>query len=540
MTCPSEVTHSMYADGALSSRDAMLLERHAATCAACRARIEALRDESEVLRTALRHAEDLAPIPRFVPPPSARDFVVLIASVVLISGFSRAFWSTLAAAIPTELKWLNPFESGVLFDRATDIVKFIVFEGPAMWTATLNFIGAALIVAFVAWLAYSAARHRAFPGIAAALLAVVVALPSVGHAFEIRRSENGPVTVAADETINDTLLALGETVSIDGNINGDLLAFGREVTVRGNVTGNVVTGAQSVTIEGTVGGTVLGAGEGVRLENARVGRDFYGWGNGVEIASGANVAGNAMGFGSTVDVDGRVGIDFKGFGKMVNVSGAVERNVDGFGQTVTVDSTARIGGNVTGHVDSAGDLKVADGAVVAGSVNEQVVEREQRRNHYATFGYYFGQVIRLAGLFLTGLALLWLVPILREVSLPNATAVLRSFGIGLAAAVTLPVAALIVCITIVGIPLAILTFVLGAIGLFFSKAVIAQIIGRGVLRNRPTPPHYAATLFVGLVIVIVAINLPWIGGLANLILTLTGFGIIVSLIYAHMNRDATA
>ena len=540
MNCPSPITHSMYADGALSSRDAMLLERHAATCAACRARIEALRDESEVLRTALRHAEDLAPIPRFVPPPSARDFVVLIASVVLISGFSRAFWSTLAAAIPTELKWLNPFESGVLFDRATDIVKFIVFEGPAMWTATLNFIGAALIVAFVAWLAYSAARHRAFPGIAAALLAVVVALPSVGHAFEIRRSENGPVTVAADETINDTLLALGETVSIDGNINGDLLAFGREVTVRGNVTGNVVTGAQSVTIEGTVGGTVLGAGEGVRLENARVGRDFYGWGNGVEIASGANVAGNAMGFGSTVDVDGRVGIDFKGFGKMVNVSGAVERNVDGFGQTVTVDSTARIGGNVTGHVDSAGDLKVADGAVVAGSVNEQVVEREQRRNHYATFGYYFGQVIRLAGLFLTGLALLWLVPILREVSLPNATAVLRSFGIGLAAAVTLPVAALIVCITIVGIPLAILTFVLGAIGLFFSKAVIAQIIGRGVLRNRPTPPHYAATLFVGLVIVIVAINLPWIGGLANLILTLTGFGIIVSLIYAHMNRDATA
>src|SRR5262245_27800927 len=332
MTCPSEVTHSMYADGALSPREATLLERHAATCAACRLRIEALRDESEVLRSALRHAEDLAPIPRFVPPPSARDFVVLVASVVLIAGFSRAFWSTLAAAIPTELKWLNPFESGVLFDRATEIVKFIVFEGPAMWTAALNFIGAALVVAFVAWLAYSAARHRAFAGIAAALLAVAVALPSVGHAFELRRNETGPVTVEAGETINDTLFAAGETVSIDGTINGDLIAFGREVTVRGNVTGNVVTGAQSVTIEGTVGGTILGAGEKVRLENARVGRDFYGFGNGVAVASGANVAGNAMGFGSTVDIDGRVGIDFKGFGNMVRVSGAVERNVDGFGQ----------------------------------------------------------------------------------------------------------------------------------------------------------------------------------------------------------------
>ena len=539
MTCPSEITHSMYADGELSAREAMRLERHAMTCSACRARIDVLRDESDVLRTALKHADDLAAIPRFAPPPRARDFVVLAASVVLIGIFSKTFWSTVAAAIPTELKWLNPFESGVLFERATEIVKFIVYEGSAMWTAAFNFVGAALVVAFVAWLAFSAARQRAFIGMAASLLAVVAALPSIGHAYEIRRSEAG-VTVAADETINDTLLAMGQTVTIDGNINGDLLAFGQEVTVRGNVTGNLVTGAQSVTIEGTVGGSVLGGAEDLRLENARVGRDFYGFGNDVDSGSGANVAGNAMGFGETVDVDGRVGVDFKGFGSMVSISGAVEGDVDGFGRTISVLPTARIGGNVTGHVDSAGDLSVASGATVGGTVNEQLVERERRRNRYETFGYYFNQVVRLAGAFLTGLVLLWLFPVLRDVSLPNAMAVLRSAGIGLAAAVTLPVAALIVCVTIVGIPLGVLTFLLGAIGLYFSKAVIAQIIGRGVLRNRPTPPHYAATLFVGLVIVIVAINLPWIGGFANLLLTLTGFGVIVSLIFARLNRGATA
>jgi hypothetical protein len=402
-----------------------------------------------------------------------------------------------------------------------------------------QFIGAALVVAFVAWLALSAARKHAFIGVAASLLAVVAALPSIGHAYEIRRSDAG-VTVAADETINDTLLALGQTVTIDGNINGDLLAFGQEVTVRGNITGNLVTGAQSVTIEGTVGGSVLGGAEDLTLESARIGRDFYGFGNEVEIGSGANVAGNAMGFGETVDVDGRVGVDFKGFGAAVTVSGAVEGDVEGYGQTVTVESTARVGGNVTGHVDSAGDLSVASGATVGGTVNEQLVEREHRRNEYETFGYYFGQVINLAGAFLTGLVLLWLFPVLRDVSLPNVMAVLRSAGIGLAATVTLPVAAVIICVTIVGIPLGILTFVLGAVGLYFSKAVIAQIIGRAVLRNRATPPHYAATLFVGLVIVILAINLPWIGGFTNLVLTLTGFGVIVSLIFARLNRCTTA
>src|SRR5690349_14366133 len=98
MTCPSHVTHSMYADGALPAREAAALERHAATCAACTARIEALYRESAVLRLALRETEDELPIPRFAPPPRARDFVVLVLGIVLIGGFSTAFWNTVAAA----------------------------------------------------------------------------------------------------------------------------------------------------------------------------------------------------------------------------------------------------------------------------------------------------------------------------------------------------------------------------------------------------------------------------------------------------------
>ena len=39
-------------------------------------------------------------------------------------------------------------------------------------------------------------------------------------------------------------------------------------------------------------------------------------------------------------------------------------------------------------------------------------------------------------------------------------------------------------------------------------------------------------------IVIVAINLPLIGGLANFVLTLVGFGVIVSLLLARINRGA--
>ena len=276
---------------------------------------------------------------------------MLVLGIALIGGFSKAFWDTVAAAIPSGLEWLNPLESGELYERALSVFTFIVYEGTAMWTATLNLVGAALVIALVAWLAVSAVRPRAFAAVAASLLAIVIALPSIGHAFEIRRS-TGLVTLAAGETVDDTLLAAGETIAIDGNVNGDLLAFGRSVTVRGNVTGDLITGGETINVEGTVGGNVIGGGRGVSLLRARVGRNLYGFGRDVSVDAAAEVAGNALAFGEKIDINGRVGTDVKGFGANVTVSGAVEGDVEGFAGKVTLLPSARIGGNVTAHVDS--------------------------------------------------------------------------------------------------------------------------------------------------------------------------------------------
>lgn len=538
MSCPSAVTHSMYADGALEPREAALLWRHAATCAACRARIDALKQESELLRTALKELDDAAPIPRFVPPPRPRDFVVLVLATALIGAFSTAFWNTVAAAIPSGLKWLNPLDAGELIERGVSVIAFILNEGAAMWTSALNVAGVALLLALAGWIAVGAARTRAVAAVAASLLALAVALPSTGHAFE--RREGGLITVAADETIDDTLLATGQTVVIDGNINGDLLAFARSVTVRGNVAGNLITAAETIAIEGTVGGSVIGAARGLALANARIGRDLYGFGRDVELRADTGVSGNAIAFGESVDIDGRVGVDFTGFGNTVTISGAVEGNVEGFAQTLTVLPSARVGGDITAHVDSAGDLTIAQGAVIGGTVDEQLVEREQRRNRYARVSYYVRQLVRLGSAVVVGMLLLLAVPVLREVSLPTPGDVLRTGGIGLAAAVTLPVAALLLCITIVGIPVGVLVFVLGLIGLYLSKIVIAQIIGRALFRTAESPPNFAVTLITGLVVVIVAINLPLIGGVANFVLTIVGFGVIVTLLMAHINRDSAA
>jgi cytoskeletal protein CcmA (bactofilin family) len=520
----------MYADDALDAEATILLEEHASTCDACRARILALRQENEALRAALHALYREAPIPRFTPPFRLRDLVILVIGGALVGGIANAFWSAVGAAVPAGLRWLNPLHPGELLERAIELATFMIFEGTTMLTTALNFVGVALLLAFSAWAAFGTLRRKALAAAAVATVIVTIA-PSTGHALE--RRQGNLVSVAAGETIEDTLLALGDTIAIDGNIDGDLLAFGRSVIVRGNVAGNLVAGAETVNVEGSIGGSVIGGARAISLVRARIGRDFYGFARDVELDSAAEVAGNGLAFAENIGVDGRVGTDFMGFGSTVTIGGSVDGDVEGFAGTVTVLPSAIVAGNVTAHVDAPGDLTVAPGANVSGSVEEQLVPREERRNRYLTVGYYVRQIVRLGAAFLTGLLLLWAFPALREASLPNAVAVLRAGGIGLAAAVTLPVAAVVLGITLVGLPIGVLLLVLGAIGLYFAKTVLAQIIGRAIFGTPDSPPHYAATLVTGLLIVIVAINLPWIGGFANFVMTLVGFGVIVQLLLAR-------
>jgi len=65
---------------------------------------------------------------------------------------------------------------------------------------------------------------------------------------------------------------------------------------------------------------------------------------------------------------------------------------------------------------------------------------------------------------------------------------------------------------------------------------VAQMIGRRLFASPHGVPHYAATLLAGLVIVIVAINLPWIGWLIGIVLTLLGLGMIVTYLAERSGR----
>jgi cytoskeletal protein CcmA (bactofilin family) len=370
------------------------------------------------------------------------------------------------------------------------------------------------------------------------VLLLVAALPLPSHAFELRKSD-GATAVAAGETIDDTLLAVGQTVSIDGDVNGDLLAFARVVTIRGHVAGDVIIGGETVDIQGNVGGSLYAAGRGVTIKQLRVGRNLYTAGGNVTVESGVEIAGNATAAGDNVSIDGKVGIDLTTAGNALVMRGEITRNVNAFGQTVTLLAPASVGGNLVAHVAAADNLQIAPGATVRGTVDKQISKGPRGQSavsKYLTVSFYTWQLVRIAAAFLAGVLLLWAVPGLRTATVADAGAGFKAGAIGLVTAIALPVVALIACITVVGIPLGILSAIVWLLGLYFAKIVVAQMIGRKLFAAPHGVPHYAATLLAGLVIVFVAINLPWIGWLIGLALTLLGLGMIVTFVSERSGR----
>lgn len=527
MSCPSPLICSMYVDGALAASDAAEIDKHLSKCSSCATLVAALARESRMLREVLQNAKGAIAIPKFRPPLRVLDLLVFGMATAAMAWLSTAFWAGIAEWVPSGLHWLNPLHPGELLDSLISVIVYLSREGIAMIATTIDSIGAAALSAMLAVGLFSTLKKRAGSAALLSVLLLAIIVPSLGHAIEIRRGE-GLMSVAASETVDDTLVVFGESVSIDGNINGDLVAFARSVTVRGEVTGDLIAFAETVTVEGRVTGNTFGFGRAVVLSRAQVGGNLYGFGRDVTVGTDARVGGNATMFGNSTAMRGRVGVDLLSFAGEVQIGGEVVRNAEVHAGRVTVLAPARIGGNLTAHIGNEDNLQTAPGAVIAGATDSQISEDLADANRYLTASFYMRQAMRLGAAFLAGLIALWAFPALRTATLTSGAHALKAAGIGLILAVTLPVFAVIACITIVGIPLGIIGVIAWILGLYFAKIVAAVFIGRTLFASPSGLPHHAAFLLAGLVVVLIAVNLPYVGGLLNIALTLTGLGMITT------------
>ena len=532
MTCPEELEWSMYVDEALTAAETARLAQHLASCSACRARVDALGVEAEALRAALADEEREVAIPAFRKTPRQRGPLGAAAVLIGLATSSLAVADVLRALGWAEsLAALNPFTRSDAIDFLFGTLVFIATEGRSMLTSTIETAGAAVVVALLVAAALAALRKGRGAAVLSAALAAI-AFSQQSGALEVRRSEGG-VSVAAGETIDDTLIAMGREVEINGRVTGDLIALGQRVVIRGSVDGQLVTGARHVEIEGTLGGSVLGAAETVNLRDAMIASNLYGFARDVTVDRDVEIDGNLVAFASTAAIAGTVGKDAYGFAGELEATGTIGGDFVAYAGSVRVREPARIAGDVVAHVSDENAVTVSPGAV-AGEVRTRVADEiRDRAGRPAenTGSFLAGQAVRFGAAFVTGLILLWLVPPLARISLDTAGEAVTSAGIGLVALVAVPVIALMTGITLIGLPIAVLAMLAWLAALYLAKIVVAHFIGKAVFDRTGRPAHFALALLVGLLLVFVAINIPLLGLLLNFVLTITGLGMIVILIW---------
>src|SRR3989441_11412545 len=282
-------------------------------------------------------------------------------------------------------------------------------------------------------------------------LLIFLFLPWPAFAFVPRAGEN----IAFSQAIQDDLYTAGGPVTVTGTVDGDVTAAGGSVTVISRVSGALLVAGGTVEIGGSVGRSIRAAGGTVRL-GATAGTDAVLAGGNVTVADTGRVGRDLVAGGGTVRITGTVGRNALVGGGNVVIGGSVQGDVDVQADRVVVLSTARIAGRL--RYAAGGSAEIQSGAQISGGIERGAAGRAGMREISARQSRFRG-LWRLGGwvgLLAFGLVVFALLPripggVLNEIRARFGASLLTGFVI-LAAA---PAAAIVLLISIVGIPLAV-------------------------------------------------------------------------------------
>ncbi|WP_251330446.1 bactofilin family protein [Haloplanus pelagicus] len=315
---------------------------------------------------------------------------------------------------------------------------------------------------------------------------LVLSAPVGIAAAESVRGAAGTVVVGADETVGDVEAVAG-TIVIRGTVTGDVAGTAGtiHVTESGRVGGSVEAAAGTVRIDGTVDGSVnVGAGSLDVTETARIGGD---------LDAGAGYA----------SIDGRIGGD-------VSVGA----------ETVVLGPNARVAGDFEYDAET---LTRDPGATVGGAVVENGT-RGSASGGSGVLGSVVGAVYELLANLLLGVILLLAFPDFSAgVASRVGAAPLRTGGAGLLTLVGVPLVLLLVAVTLVGLPLAVVGAVAFA-GLVWAGLVYGQYAVGVRMLSAVGREHRWLALVVGVGGVAVLGAVPVLGGLLELGVLLLGLG----------------
>ncbi len=537
MECYSEQTCALAVDGELGADEARRLREHLATCRRCRELVDALRAENRVLSESLHELPEEAASPAVFSHLRRswvwRDLAVM-AAVLALGSISSSWFDKLS--IPAALEWFNPFSQSGLTNLMFNLSDYFAHGGTAMLTEYAAIVGGFFLLLLLGSSALLLGRRGRLrpPGLRLLIMVLALSLPG----FALDRRHGDLVTVAATDTVDDTLLAAGNTVRVDGVVDGDLLAFGRTVEVRGTVKGDLVSFAKRTVVSGTVEGRIYTFSESLDL-NGQLGHSLYGFAQSLRVNDRGHVGDGILAAAGDVSLEGDVkrGVDILTSGN-ADVSGSIGRDLTMSGVSLTLTNTARVGGNLSARVHQLKEVHIADRAIIAGKRDIQV---QVRKSQFTRPRFYFHQAIWFAAAMLVGWLGLVLFPGFFRATTQAVGSGWLCLGLGVGVLAGAPVAMVVIAITLIGIPISLMLFALYLAAIYLAKVWVGAFLGRILLKpSGATKGDWLLGLLVGLLILTVVGFIPYLGGLVRLGVVCLGLGAFAGQLYRASRPVMTA
>jgi Putative zinc-finger len=526
MECFSEQTCALFVDGELGADEAQRLREHIATCRNCRQLLDALRAESRVLSESLNELPEEAAIPRAFPRWHLSRVWVDVAVMAVVLGLGSIFsgWFD-QMKIPGALEWVNPFSTSGLTNLMFNASYYFTHGGTAMLNEYAAAIGGVFLVLLLGGSVLLLGRRGRLSKLGSVMIVLLIlSLPG----FSLERRHEEFVTVPAGETIDDTLLAAGNTVRVEGVINGDLLVFAQNLEVRGTVKGDVVSFAKRTVVSGSVEGHIFNFSQSLDLDG-QLGRSLYAWSQTLHVDNRGHVGDGIVAGAGDVIFEGDVKRSLTIFTGNADVSGSVGRDLTMAGGNLTLSNAARVGGNLNARVHRLEDVRIADGATIAGKRDIQVGVRE---SNFKRPKFYFFQAIWLGAAMLVGWLGLILFPDFFRATTQAVGSGWRSLGLGVGVLAGVPLVIIVAAITLVGIPLSLMLLAMYLLALYLANVWVAAFLGGMLLKPSGATKHeWLLGLLVGLLILTIVRFIPYLGGLVHLGVLCLGLGAFAAQLY---------
>ena len=529
-----EMTLLLYIERQLDRARGLEVSAHTQECDTCRTLLRALERESRLLTRAMLEEDEPLPSRLAQFQERARRSMQWIWGLV----FGLAATGVYALYSEYIQPWQQQLEKAGF--GGSNLLGLLIFQG-AMWKGWQSMVTLLEVLAMVTLAGLGAIffRRRIRRGSALALvfagLCTVLALPTGTSATEFRTGQSP--TVSKDEIIKGDIYLSGERVRIEGTVEGDVFAAGKDIDIDGHVKGDVISAGRYLQLRGTVDGNIRSAGN-TAVISGTLGKNMTWFGDAVTVDSTGKVGGGITMFGGTLAIDGHLNRDILFFGEEINVNGSVGGGIREKGNMLIVGPNAWVDGPV--KFEGNKPAEIAPGAKLASPVEFKQMERKR---DYRESNYYVWRVIWTAAFILFGMVLFLLAPGFARETISSAERYGAPIGLGILVFFGVPLAAIIACITVVGLPLGVLTLAFWMLMLCCAEIVVGAVIGNLILGRATDTWGMIGRMALGFVIVRIVYTplaqVHVLGLLAALGIWMWGMGAISLALYQRLQPVIT-